>query len=264
MTQHLFDDMIGTPPPSTVNVPALVRRERRARIARRAGYGMTAMMALAIATAGVAGVSRSPSDPNDTRAVTQPQQSQDKHFQLLASSKESADATAKRLSQTLDRALKQTVATAKWVNIKASDASNPTADGLPNIVPIFLGPNHPGNYFSGTVNVENDGRQGHLDLALHPQAELGKQYPKKPRFQLECAGEAGCKEGISPDGKKIITTVGENEHAKWQEIRVEVADNRLLIISVAMDVDPNNVQTLPLTVAQTTAIAVYMAGRIKA
>jgi len=264
MTQHLFDDMIGTPPPSTVDVPALVRRERRARIARQAGYGMTAVMALAVATAGVASVSRSPGEPNDTPAATQPQQSQDKHFQLLANSKESADASAKSLSQTLDRALKQTVTTAKWVNIKASDASNPTTEGLPNIFPIFLGPNHPGNYFSGTVNVENDSRQGHLSLMIQPLAEAGNwQYPKPPRL-LACAGEAGCTESTGPNGEKIITIVTEVSSFNLQDVRVGVAGHRMLSITLGMDVDRNNVQALPLTVTQTTAIAVYVASQIKA
>ncbi|MEV4512504.1 hypothetical protein AB0K00_26490 [Dactylosporangium sp. NPDC049525] len=53
MTQQLFDEMIGNPPPSTVDVDGIVRRKTGQRRLRRAALGVTAMVAV-LAVVGVA------------------------------------------------------------------------------------------------------------------------------------------------------------------------------------------------------------------
>ena len=46
MSKILFDEVIGTPPRSTVDVPAIVRRRRRTRTLRRVGIAVTAVVAV--------------------------------------------------------------------------------------------------------------------------------------------------------------------------------------------------------------------------
>src|SRR5215217_664028 len=55
MDRQLFDDAIGSPPPSTVDVEAVIARQRRAALVRRVGGpGLVAAAAVAAVTFGVA------------------------------------------------------------------------------------------------------------------------------------------------------------------------------------------------------------------
>ena len=51
MTQQLFEDLTADPPPSTIDVPAIVRREKRRRSAVRVGLPVAAVLAVASAIA---------------------------------------------------------------------------------------------------------------------------------------------------------------------------------------------------------------------
>jgi hypothetical protein len=235
---------------------------------------MTAVVVLVAAAGVMASVLGPPSSRQPAPGAAQPPPAQDTRFELLADSQDSAEASAQRLSEALDRALKRAAPDARWVSVAASDASNPTADGLPNIAPIFAnGPDHPANHFSGTVNVESGTRQGTLTLMIHPQTELS--LPPKPEpgnnanlrqpILLACAGTRGCTEGTGTHGEKLVTILTEASNYRLHEVNVEVAGNRILSITVATDVaDLNDTNTPPLTMEQTTAIGVDVAAQIKA
>jgi hypothetical protein len=256
MTKQLFDEVIGTPPPSTVDIRGLVRRENRRRFVRRASYGMTAVVALAVSAGVVASVSDA--HPGPRSAPIAVQSAQDTRFQLLADDKASAEVTAKRLSQTLDGALKRAAPGATWATIKGSDAANPTADGLPFITLGNL-PDSSTGYFSGLATVEADKRMGLLQLMTQPQVDPGTRTPKKP-IQLACAGEAGCTESTAPNGEKIVTLVAQKGNVYSQEVRIGIPGKRMLIIELAS----TNSNETPLTMKQVTAIAVDVASYIKA
>lgn len=69
MTRQLFDDLVGTPPPSTVDVKGIVRREQRARRLRHAGTATA--VAVAVLAAGItAGLVLRPAQPPATPAAT--------------------------------------------------------------------------------------------------------------------------------------------------------------------------------------------------
>ena len=58
MSKTFFDEVIGTPPPSTVDVPAIVRRRRRISTLRRVGIMATSVVAMSAMVA--AGLSLAP------------------------------------------------------------------------------------------------------------------------------------------------------------------------------------------------------------
>ncbi|MER7009170.1 hypothetical protein ABT297_39850 [Dactylosporangium sp. NPDC000555] len=262
MTQHLFDEVVGTPPPSTVDVHALVRREKRAQAGRRAGYGMMAVVALAV-SAGVL-VSVSGQDRNPHPAPPVAQGAPDLRFQLLANDKASAEATAKHLSAALNDALKRAAPEAKWVNVKDGGAADPTAEGLPHIAAVNLSDSRAA-YFSGSVNVEAGKHVGVLSLTT--MGDVGQANPRDPTnpekkkqpIKLDCAGAEACTEGVAPNGQKTLTIAGQTGNVYLRSVRVGIPDNRILIIQVGS----TNSNEAPLTVQQITAIVVDVAGYIK-
>jgi hypothetical protein len=260
VTQQLFDEVIGTPPPSTVDVHALVRGEKRIRTARRTTLGATAIVSLALATGLMVGTATKPGAPTATPATAQTQQSQDTRFQLLANDKESAEASAKRVSTAFDHAMRQAAPGAAWETIK-DGGSNPTADGLPYIVPIFEdGPNAPVKDFSGSVNIKNDTRHGVLTLMIIPQVDPKVKTPKPP-LVLACAGAAGCTEGTGPNGERVSTRVTAQGKDNSIEIRIGVAGDRLLILSAhSTGANPAS----PMTAEQLISTAASISSQIKA
>jgi hypothetical protein len=267
MIQTQLDEMIGTPPPSTVDVAALVRREKRGQAVRRAGYGMSAVVAAAV----TAGVLVSGGAPGSGTHAGPPagQPAVDTRFQLQASSKESAQASGKRLSQALDRALKKAVPGVEYVSFKRN-LSNPV-DGLP-FIDGFTGGRGPGYWFAGDVNVAVDKHQGVLNLMAFSLPRPGDPVKRdragnvSPSVRVACDGEAGCTEGTGARGEKVIMVVTRKGDYQNREVRVAIPGDRLLSVSVS-NLDGNdegNAGSPPLTIAQLRAITAEVAGQIKA
>jgi hypothetical protein len=71
MSKTLFDEVIGTPPPSTVDVAAIVRRRRRVIAFRRSGIALTSVLvAGGLAAAGLTALGGNPPAPAQGARVT--------------------------------------------------------------------------------------------------------------------------------------------------------------------------------------------------
>jgi hypothetical protein len=265
MMQPLFDEMIGTPPPSTVDVAAIVRREQRGRSARRAGYGLAAVVAVAVSAGTLSSGNGSSSDP---RAAPPPVA--DTRFQLISTDEKTADASARQLSRALDHAVKKAVPGVTYPSFKGI-TSNPTKEGLPLIV-VGRGPGpDPVDWFGGTVNVQVDKRQGALNLMAISLPEPGTPFKKgpdgkpSPPLLVSCEHETGCQESAGPDGKKVVTVVTRKRNYQNREVRTEIPGHRVLTVSVSnVDVNPENAAAPPLTTAQLAQIIGEVSGQIKA
>ncbi|MET0492650.1 MAG: hypothetical protein ABW000_05910 [Actinoplanes sp.] len=268
MMQPLFDEMIGTPPPSTVDVAAIVRREQRGRSARRAGYGLAAVVAVAVSAGTLTSVARPDDEP---RAAPSPVI--DTRFQLISTDKQTAEASARQLSKALDHAVKKAVPGVTYPSFKGI-TSNPTKEGRPLIV-ISGGRGSgkdPVDWFGGTVNVELDKRQGALNLMAISLPEpgtpdkVGPDGKPSPPMLVSCEHETGCQESTGPNGKKIVTIVTRRGNYQNREVRTEIPSHRVLSVSVA-NVDatnPDNAAAPPLTTAQLARIVGEVSGQIKA
>jgi hypothetical protein len=265
MMQPLFDEMIGTPPPSTVDVAAIVRREQRGRSARRAGYGLAAVVAVAVSAGTLTSVAR----PNDEPRAAPPPVVPDTRFQLISTDKQTAEASARQLSRALDHAVKKAVPGVTYPSFKGI-TSNPTKEGLPLIVGGWGPGKDPADWFSGTVNVEVTKRQGALNLMVLSLPEPGTPFKKgrdgkpSPPMLVSCEHETGCKESTGPNGKKIVTIVTKQGNYQNREVRTEIPSHRVLTVSVSnVDVNPENAAAPPLTTAQLAQIVGEVSGQIK-
>jgi hypothetical protein len=106
MTHQLFDDMIGTPPPSTVDLKAIIERQHRLRRIRRATTTLAGTLTLGLVL--VAGLSLT----RAKHAIDPPPQIEPSVS--AAPTAESADAKAARVSAAWLRATAKVIPGAKW------------------------------------------------------------------------------------------------------------------------------------------------------
>jgi hypothetical protein len=192
MTQQLFDEVIGEKPPSTVDVGLIVRKEKRAAATRRfAGITAGVMAFAAVATVGVS--LRQPSWQADPRRA-QPgiaATSEGVKFQLVYSTAESADATAKRLTDELVAAVRQAAPSATWLtpaNVRYTE-KEPDLDGT---------------LFYGGGNVQFDGREGSLSMQVLPEGRKMLEVLPDGRKMPVCADFATTCESLVVDGVKMV------------------------------------------------------------
>jgi hypothetical protein len=280
MNQHVFDEVIGEPPSSTVDVAGIVRKERRARFARRCGGAAVAAVAvLAVAAGLLTGAQHGPE-----RVDAAPP---DATFKLVLDSRESAQATAERLSAALDEAVKDAAPGAQWLAGNAYGV--PTRDG--QAPPIFTGDGvrTSDQVFAGGGSLEVDGRRGALALEImeapvchgssgstcrmpdtwrQKTAKLQQQCrelnqpnckkignPDRMRQLYEemfnCQGAPGCTERVGPNGKKIIvriestrppTATGPGQLTSYH-VRTELPEGHVLELSVGNMVEKEKKDT---------------------
>ncbi|MEU9505461.1 hypothetical protein AB0D32_04160 [Micromonospora sp. NPDC048170] len=266
MSHQLFDELIGTPPPVRVDVPGIVRRERRGRAARRLGGSLAAVLVLA---GGVAvAVPGQQSGPPPVAAAP------DTRFRLLFDTSESADVTARRLSQELDRALQEVAPGATWFWMPEYVGEERKPDGQP---PTFI---HNGttDLVVGNSGVSYQGRRGALGISisadLRSQDDAGFHWPCRlpPGIQEDSRYRWVCAEGRSPSGGRTKTQTqtytGRRQLSVQHLIIVELPDKRRLEVSITnmVGVDESVVPAQPespLSQEQVTAIAWYLEGRVK-
>jgi hypothetical protein len=238
---QLFDEVIGTPPPATVDLPALVRRDRRTRRARLAGLGVTGVAAAGLAVALLA----DGTTPAGTPPVARPPGpvAADNRFVLKSDTQLDAETSAKQLAAAIDTAVRKAVPDATWQQGPA--------------VTVMDNADRKGWHGHGSLRTPTT--RGDLTIMALSLPEPGAKTDKPP-LRVSCDGEAGCTPGTTADGKPIVTIAGTSGAARWLEVRVGLPANRLLTISVT------NVGTGDPTVLsgdQVALVAQHTAGQIK-
>jgi hypothetical protein len=299
MTKQLFDDFVGAPPPSTVDVPSIVAMERRRRGNRRIGLAAVAVAAVAVAyTAGVTLPHRAgrttPRAASSPSASGAPLPGDASTFRLVADDQESAQATARRLTATLDDAVRRVAAGVRWLG--GNLYGTPTADGPPPTMISGDGGQSGDQMFYGGSNLQVGARQGDLQLQVTDYRLLcsgaasanpkcgptalahAKQAQENGLTCRTLAGaEPGCVLRTGPHGERVAVRTSSVKPPKlggpWSfvtyDVEFELPDGRVLDVRASNEVDgpesggrPHQ-QGSPLSVDQVLAIATDIAGKIK-
>jgi hypothetical protein len=290
MTRQILEEMIGTPPPSTVDVAAVVRRERRTRTARWTGVAAVAALTLgALAAVPVLGAGdRSDDIAGPGHPASAPADPAADGFRLLAGNREDAEASAARLSRELDRALGTVAPGAAW--LRQDLYGRPTLDGQP---PNLFAPESAeyGEFlFNGGSGVAFEGRRGTLALeVLSPlpcAADNAKCAAERadPAFAermrehlMTCAAPGGCEYRTGPKGERILTASTSSRPPRADralvryEVRIRLADGRVLMLATANqftepggDKDAIAQDVPPLAMSHLVAIASAVAATVLA
>ena len=239
--KQLFDEIIGAPPPTRVDVPAMLRRERRARTARWAGSGLAAVAAAGVVATAASGGAGPPSAPplaDGSSGVVV-----DTRFALRAETKAAADASGEQLAATVTAATERAAPGSTWHK-----------PGLAVLTTEYSGPADVS--WSGHGALVQGSRKGDVDvMALRKPAKPG---PKKPEV-VDCAGIPRCEAGTSPGGRKIVTIRWAEGGAASIEVRIGLPASGVLILSATNDGAGDPV----LSATQVTVIAEDIAGRVK-
>jgi hypothetical protein len=289
MSQQLFDDLTADAPPSTVDVPSIIRREKRRRTVVRAGLPAAAVLAVASAIAVLASGSGPVPGP---LAVTAPPSTGSAAaapvpgFRLVASDQATTMATAETLRAALGAAVQRAAPGATWLAQGLTKTVTP--NGQP---PRIFGDDLKSptdQMFSGTTGISLDGRRGTLSLnivSINPctggtlaKCPTEHKSPEALRRDME-AGLYGCQPAAQKctastggDGRRqrVQTSVSLGGFVS-QETTVELADGRALMLIVDNQFIPpgsrdnsNNVaqSTTPLSPAQVTATATTIGDQI--
>lgn len=282
MTQQLFDDLTADPPPSTVDVAGIIRREKRRRTVVRAGVPAAAVLAAASAIA-VLGHGGGPvpgpsavAGPPSTRpapAASVP------GFRLVASDRAATAATAATLRSALDAAVRRAAPGATWLAQGLTRTVTP--DGQP---PRIFGDDverPTDQMFSGTTGISLDGRRGTLSLnIISIDPCTGGTLAKCPTEPKDLAKSLYA---CAPAARKCTASTGANGRRQRvqtsaslggflsQETTVELADGRALMLTVDNQFIPPGrgdhkddvaQSVTPLSPAQVTATAVAIGDRI--
>jgi hypothetical protein len=289
MTQQLFEELTADPPPSTVDVPGIVRRERRRRTLVRIGIPAAAVLAVASATAVLApgdAPTPAPSAVAEPPSAGTSEVASAPGFRLVANNKAAAAATAATLRSALDDAVHKVAPGATW--LKQGLTKEATPDGQP---PRIFGDDlkrPTDQMFSGITGISLDGKRGTLSLniiSVNPctggklaKCPAGHGSPAEIRetmtkglFACQPAPEkCAATTGNGGRRQRVQTSLSLNGFVS-QETTVELADGRALMLTVdnqfiapdAKDVSNNVAQaTTPLSPAQVTAAATAIGDQI--
>ncbi|MEV7626017.1 hypothetical protein [Actinoplanes sp. NPDC089786] len=280
MNQQLFDELTADAPPSTVDVPGIIRRERRRRGLLRVGAPAAAALTVLSAIAVLA-----PGDPPPAPSVVaQPSSTTTPGpagFRLVAHDRASAAATAETLRAALDDAVRRTAPGATWLTQGLTKEATP--DGRP---PRIFGDDQrrpSSQMFTGTTGIALDGRRGTLSLEVISTdpctgGSLAKCPPTgtDPLTGLFACGPAAktCTTGTGEDGRRRrVQTMESLGGFLSQETNVELADGRVLMVAVTNQfIKPGSGVTndyvaqpaTPLSPAAVTGIATTIGDRILA
>jgi hypothetical protein len=289
MTQQLFDDLTMDPPPSTVDVASIVRREKRRRTVVRAGVPAAAVLAVAAAIAAlgpgggpVPGPSAVAGPPSTGSAPASPAPG----FRLAASDRAATAATAKTLRAALDAAVQRAAPGATWLAQGLTKTVTP--DGQP---PRIVGDDlkrPTDQMFSGTTGISLDGRRGTLGLNIisinpctggtlakcpteHNDPQALRREMEKGLYACQPAAQK-CTASTAANGRRqrVQTSVSLGGFVS-QETTVELADGRALMLTVDNQFIPPGSgdnhsdvaqSATPLSPAQVTATAITIGDQI--
>ncbi|WP_238010018.1 hypothetical protein KZZ52_34590 [Dactylosporangium sp. AC04546] len=248
---QLFDELIGTPPETSIDTRALVRRDRRQRATRHAALTLSAV---AVAAAGITvGVFTSATTPAGAPPAAQASPTQDDRFELRSATRAEAEVSAGELAAALDDAVRAAVPAATWE----------PGPGIRVTVIDYVSP--PGWHGSGTLRVS--GATGALTVMAHtwtapglscatlptPQVPKGRE-PTKPATPRQCADVR------TPAGVPAVLLTGGPGPTQGFELRVALPADRVmtLIVTGSDDGGPT-----VLTTDQALLVAEHAAGRIR-
>jgi hypothetical protein len=272
MTQQLFAELTANPPPSTVDVPAIIRREKRRRALTRTSVPLAAVLALvsaiAVLSPGTGGPGRAPSAARPGLAADGPGAAAARSgpaaegsgpaadgsgpatevpsvpgFRLVANNRVATAATAKSLRGALAAAVQQAAPGATW--LAQGLTKSPTPDGQP---PRIVGDDlkrPTDQMFTGTTGIALNGRRGTLSLniiSMNPctggtlaKCPAGHSSPPDMAKGLYACQPAAqkCTAGTGSDGRRQrIQTTTSLGGFISQETTVELADGRALMLTV--------------------------------
>ncbi|MEU4557799.1 hypothetical protein AB0F72_05395 [Actinoplanes sp. NPDC023936] len=246
MGKQLFDEVIGTPPPSRVDVAAIVRRERHRRTALRAAGAATAVLAVVVSAGMLQQVRGPQSEAPQAQAsssVVTPH-----GFRLAAEDRRSAEATAATLRGVLDEAVHRVVPQATW--FRQDVDGHPPADGEP---PVLIGSEKTAKAdqpFAGGTGIAATGRRGVLTLQVlstrpcadpsNPKCAQENENPeleqqRRDELLLTCQPPVkDCADGTGVDGRRYLAqTVPGDGGEVTHEARLQLADRRVLTLRVS-------------------------------
>jgi hypothetical protein len=200
MSKTLFDEVIGTPPPSTVDVPAIVRRRRRTRTLRRVGIAVTSVVAVSAIVA--ASLSLAPG--RGSRLGTGPAtQSPDA---IVAFGTRSPGVTPRDVSDALTQAVTTIAPDAQWA-----------PDGQPRVVASPTAEEGAGAMFGGAGSLTRDGISRRVAVSIGPAGDTFACEKKSP--------EETCGSGLTPEGATmVIRQYWDPSHPEWITVwRVDLA-----------------------------------------
>jgi hypothetical protein len=270
MIKELLDDVVGTPPPSAVDLHGIVQRERR--------RGQLRLSVAAAAVAVITGVAIASGTGSDPQLAPPSMAAVDTGFRLVTDTTDSGDATARRLGIALDDAVQRQDPAARWFT-----PAHPS--DLVRFVPGGSAANQ--QRFAGSGTLTLAGRIGQVSLTIvsdydpcpagstAEKACGGRGGPATARL-LSCAGMPGCVEGRTTAGARMLTSVSSSRPPTAGPVpdttvlvRVQLPDRRVLeLISSNLD-DRGPGKSSPgqagpvLTLRQLTAVTSDLAGRIK-
>lgn len=198
MSKTLFDTVVGTPPPSTVDVAAIVRRRRRARAARRLGIVLAPVAVAAVTATALVTVGGGMGTPPYTAEPP-----------LATITTLAPGLTADRLRAALAEAVAALVPDARWLPDGQAPVFKPPPPAVSrgsvivacDAVRCTVGsPSDPPTVdvsFSGSADLQRAGKTGLVMVAVHTTRSL-----------LDCSGtlvDDSCTATTSPHGYAMVT-----------------------------------------------------------
>ena len=282
MNQQMLDQLIGTTPPSTVDVDGVIRRTLRRRLLRRvAAAGSTAVVVVAVALgAGLAGGSRtdltaSPSAPGPSGSVPSGPGSSgpgssasgppvSASVPVDTSTAAGRQRALARVRDALQEAKAEHAPGTAWIHMPDVPGEPRTPDGQVTMWTTDDDQN-PGSV-EGRSGITGGGRKGGFYLSLRP---TGCSAGQSCSPLYECAAPIhACSEDRTPSGSKLVHWVdkpGQGWHFYGVDIALRDGEHALRLQAVnyfggdgSKPVAPNPV----LTRAQLDAIATDVADAL--
>jgi len=267
MTKELFDAVVGTPSPSTVDVAAIIRRRRRIRAVRRLGIavvpfavsGVVTAAALAAGGGGTGAPAYTAQPPLATGATT------------------TSEPTAEGLRTALAEAVAAVVPDARWLPDGEPSVLEPpppaqthgsaivACDALGCTVGSPSAPPTTDVAFSGSADLERAGNTGLVMVGVHTSRSL-----------LDCGSTPSpnitCAVGASPHGYAMATRdlrpsalpdgLTGPIPVTTRKVAIELPNGWVLELAVNGAKDPTVPQDMVLTETELVAVADEVVRRV--
>jgi hypothetical protein len=271
VNQETLDQLIGVAPPSTVDVPGVIRRTRRRRRVRRAlagGSTATAVVAaIAVGAALINGPGRPPEVVPPPVAASVPATPSPSvspppaGFVLDTATRAGQERALDWLRTALEEATVKHAPGTKWIYMPDAPGEPRAPDGRPILLYTVAD-----DTLRGRSGVTRDGRKGGFYLRLRP-IDCAAGEPCQPLY--ECGhGVSDCQTGTTPSGLTIVRYV-DRPGGKWlfYDVDVELPGGRYALNLSAVnyfggDGSPAVAPAPVFTRAQLASIATTIAEQV--
>jgi hypothetical protein len=258
MNQQMLDELVGTPPRSTVDVDRIIARQRRRARLRRVAAGGSAAVAVALAiSVGVSAAGgRPPEAPTLPVAAPSPA-----GFIVRDGTKADQQNTLTWLRTTLEQATAEYAPDAKWIYMPDVPGEKPGPDGHPK-----MWTNHDPVTFEARSGLIAAGHKGGFYLSVHPTGCVAGQSCMPT---ASCAdAPPDCAGATTPGGLRAIRWV-DKPGRKWlfYGTTISLRGGKWTLVVQAVnyfggDGSPAAAPVPPLTRDQVDAIAGHLADQI--